>query len=606
MWEWCKHLTVAGFPPCFEKPSITVYDASLWRAPVWHADIPRLWGDTMSSMVPKSKTCFSELPEQLQTDLSLSVREGALNTIFATLIGGTFLVGFALELGATKTQIGLLAALPPLLNLVQILGSYFVTKVGSSKRVCVVSAALYRLVWLFIAFIPLMMFWTTAEWGAVGILIAFLTVASLFASLSGVAWMTWITEMVPESVRGRFFGHRNMVASAVGMVASLVAAQFIDKWQSTHTTSSSRLFGFSILFGVGLAFGLWGLLGLRRVSDVSLSTNSNGTSFWQDLKRPLQDPGFQRWIVFSTVWGFAVGVGSPFFNVYLLEDLNMQFSLIAILGLVSGITNTLGMRLWGNLIDTIGSKPLLTICSIGGGLIPLMWVLTSPTNWSILWVAHLLNGLAWSGIGLASSQLLISTAPREGASMYFAVFAAITGIAGTISPLIGGALAGVFTSLTLKVGDISLSGLQILFIVTGILRLSSLTLLKPVPSAKDMSLGEMMAKFKDLAPLQSLGSHHVAASGLQAVENTFFRIAEGSLQSERRIQTLIDRGVALTQQITTATAHMEGSIDEGLSRWEQFLESLIAPLMKGIIALRRFLSDNEDQDTESSHHLDDR
>ena len=560
----------------------------------------------MPKITPRSQTRFPELPETLETDLSLSVREGALNTIFATLIGGTFLVGFALELGATKTQIGLLAALPPLLNLVQILGSYFVTRVGSSKRVCVASAALYRLVWLFIAFIPLLMFWTTGQWGAVAMLIAFLTVASLFASLSGVAWMTWITEMVPESVRGRFFGHRNMVAGAVGMVASLGAAQFIDRWQSAHTTSSERLMGFSILFGVGLAFGLWGLMGLRRISDVSLPANDGQTSFWQDLKRPLLDQGFRHWIIFSTVWGFAVGVGSPFFNVYMLEDLNMQFSVIAILGLVSGMTNTLGMRLWGNLIDNIGSKPLLAICSVGGGLIPLMWVLASPGNWSILWIAHLANGLAWSGIGLASSQLLMSNAPREGASMYFAVFAAITGIAGTISPLIGGALAGVFTPLTLQIGSISLSGLQILFIVTGSLRLLSLTLLRPVPSAKDMSLGEMMAKLRDLSPLQGLRSHQqLTSGGLQAIENTFFHIAEGSLQSERRIPTLLDRGIALTQQVRAATEQVEGSIDAGLSRWERILEMLISPLVKGIRALRVFLSDSDDQDTDQTHHRDD-
>jgi hypothetical protein len=106
-----------------------------------------------------TKPGFHELPETLRTDLTLSVREGAINTVFATLVGGTFLVGFALELGATSTQIGILSALPPLLNLVQILGSYFVTKAGSSKRVCVLSAALYRLVWLVITLLPLLLFW---------------------------------------------------------------------------------------------------------------------------------------------------------------------------------------------------------------------------------------------------------------------------------------------------------------------------------------------------------------------------------------------------------------------------------------------------------------
>lgn len=559
-------------------------------------------GDTMSMA---SKQEFRELPETLQGDLKLSVREGALNTVFATLIGGTFLVGFALELGATNTQIGILSALPPLLNLVQVLGSYFVTKIGSSKRVCVISAAMYRLVWLMIALIPLLLFWTTGEWGAVAILIACLAVASLFASLSGVAWMTWITQMVPEFVRGRFFGYRNMVAGAVGMIASLGAAQFIDHWQKAYTAPTDRLLGFSLLFSIGLAFGLWGLMGLKRISDVPLPQDNGDKSFWQELKRPLQDQGFRKWILFSTVWGFAVGVGSPFFSVYMLENLQLQFSIIAILGLVNGITNTLGMRLWGNLIDDMGSKPLLAICSVGGAIIPFIWVLATPGNWSILWLTHFLNGLAWSGIGLASSQLLMSTAPEDGASMYFAVFAAITGIAGTISPLLGGALAGVFSSLAWQVGGITLSGLQLLFMLTGILRLLSLALLQPVPSAKDMSLGEILSKARQLSPLQGLRSHQqLAAVGLQAVENTVFYIAEGSLQSERRIQALLDRGFALTQQVKEATERVEDSIHHGLTRWEMFLDMLITPLVRAIRALQVFLSDSEDRDTGSSHDQD--
>ncbi|NLK08061.1 MAG: MFS transporter [Firmicutes bacterium] len=544
----------------------------------------------MPNPAAQSKTTFAGVSGEIQKDLNLSIREGALNTVFSTVITGSFLVGFALELGATKAQIGLLAALPPMLNVVQILGSYFVTKVGSSKRVCVLSAGLYRLVWLCIALIPLMMFWSTGQWGAVTVLIAFLTVASLFASLSGVAWMTWVTELVPESVRGRFFGRRNMIASAAGMVASLAAAQFIDGWQMSQSTSSGRLMGFTILFGAGLAFGIVGLLGLSRISDVKLSNSGSESSFWQDIRRPFKDQGFLRWILFSTIWAFAVGVGSPFFDVYLLDDLGMQFSLIAILGLVRGITNTFGMRLWGNLVDGIGSKPLLTICSVGGALVPLLWVLATPSNWSILWAVYFLNGLAWSGIGLASSQLLMSTAPRESASMYFAVFAAITGIAGTISPLLGGSLAGIFTPLTLEVGTVSLGGLQLLFIVTAVLRLLSLLLLKPVPVAKDMSLGEMMTKLKALSPLQGLKMQQL---GAHAVESTFLHIAEGTLQSERRIRVLLDRGIAVTDQVRTATRQMEGKIDAGLSRWEMLLQTLTNPLVRFVKQVIRFLRDDE-------------
>ncbi len=59
--------------------------------------------------------------KQVQSGLNFIVQEGLAAEAMSTLTGGTFLVAMAVLLKATNFQIGLLAALPTLTNVFQLL-----------------------------------------------------------------------------------------------------------------------------------------------------------------------------------------------------------------------------------------------------------------------------------------------------------------------------------------------------------------------------------------------------------------------------------------------------------------------------------------------------
>lgn len=527
----------------------------------------------------------------MQKDLSRFILEGSLNTVFGTVIGGAFLVAFALALGATDAHIGLLTAMPALLNLVQIIGSYLISLVGSAKRVCLVASGIFRLIWLCILLMPMFIL-SDPGTGAV-VLIAFIAAASLFSSLSGIAWMSWITPTVPESIRGRFFGHRNMVGSFVGMVIGLIAGRFIDFWQNTYPEGSQMILGYSLLFAFGIIFGVAGWVVLTRISDPHSSKSTAQTNFSQQVQQPLRDAGFRKWIVFAAVWGFSVGIAGPFFSVYMIRTLQISFSLIATFGLVSGLFNTMGMRFWGGVIDDIGSKPLLYACSVVAGLTPLLWLAAAPGSYSILWVINILTGLAWSGIGLSTSQMLMSAAPKEGSSIYFSVFAAVTGLSGAIAPIVGGALVGMLNPV--QIGPLYLIPVQIVFVLTAILRLASLSLLKPVPAAKDMPVSEAMAKLRQASHLQLLrGTQQVGTLGLQ-FENALVHVTAGTSQMEGRMARLIDRGAALAQKVEGRSAAVEQGIKRQLDRWERLLDTIVAPIARIVAKVIDMLKDDDDE-----------
>lgn len=533
---------------------------------------------------------------QLDKDLNRFVVEGSLNTVFGTFIGGTFLVGFALSLGAEDSHIGVLASLPPLLNLVQIAGSYLVSRVGSAKTVCLAAALGFRAVWLLILLAPWLLLRTELGFPILLLLIG-IGAASLFASLSGIAWMSWITPLVPEDIRGKFFGHRSMVASAVGMVAALFAGRFIDWWQQLYP--EAEVTGFSWLFLVGTVFGVAGWVVLSRISDYRPENADTSSGYLLQLREPFRHPGFRKWMGFSVLWSFAVGIGSPFFSVFMITNLGLPFSLIALLGLVSGVTNTLGMRLWGGLLDEIGSKPLLLLCSLGGGAIPILWLLASPENYWILWPIHVLTGIFWSGIGLASSHLLMGTAPRQNSGTYFAVFAGITGLAGAVAPIVGGMTAGLLASLEFPAGPIHVSSLHWIFLVTTGLRLASLAVFRSVPAARDMPQREVLQKLRHLAffPM-ARGSQQLVGVGAQSLENSLAFLTQGSQQMEHRMGLLIERGTNAAKYVRSRSQQAERRLDSSVHRWEGFLDTLAEPIVHFGRRIYRFLTQDDDDKTE--------
>jgi predicted lysophospholipase L1 biosynthesis ABC-type transport system permease subunit len=68
--------------------------------------------------------------------------------------GGVFIVAFALLFGASNLIIGLVAAIPPLAQLMQIPAIYLMEKYRTRRMICAYMVILSRSFWVLIALIP--------------------------------------------------------------------------------------------------------------------------------------------------------------------------------------------------------------------------------------------------------------------------------------------------------------------------------------------------------------------------------------------------------------------------------------------------------------------
>lgn len=419
-----------------------------------------------------------EQPEEImQRGLRLMLLDAGLISAMARLTGtGMVIVGFALAMGASEFEIGLLTAGPMLGGMGQLLTNRILQAWGSRKKVCVRMLTWGRLLKLLPVLLPLMPLPFVRN-HRVAWLILIISGSSAFGAIGGIARLAWLADLVPERIRGRFFANRNLIVDAVGVSVLLVGGWFIDGWRGHY--GGQAIGGFQVVMAVGVLFGGISLLLLRIVPEPPMTRGREDTGFLWTFALPFRDPGFRKFIAFRVLWSFAVGFAGPFFYVYMIKDLGISYALIGLYTNMGMLASLYCVRFWGQLTDRFGNKPVLSVATFAKAIFPFLWVFASPTRYIYLGLVHLVRAFN-SAQKLAELNMALKLSPEEDKAAYLSGYRALTRLCSAVSPMIGGALATVIAGAALELPLLTLRGLHFMFILSGILRLSSLLPFKAI------------------------------------------------------------------------------------------------------------------------------
>ncbi len=402
--------------------------------------------------------------------MRLSTLDGIFAVQYTTLTTATLLVGFLLALGATAAQIGLVAMLPLLGGLLQPLGAELVRRRGGWRKGVAVGAALLDdLLWL--VTLALVALWPGRQ-AVVGV-IAVVAIQQFVTAFTVVSWTSWISDLIPAALRGRYFGRRNFICNALGAASAVAAGQFVDH------VGHNAVWSFGVVIAVGMAFRLASAYFLARQPEPFPARNLEGR-FVEQLAAPLAHVNFRRYLFFGMAFGFAVQLCSPFFSVYMLRDLRIDFGTVMVLAGISTVTNLLGQRYWGPLSDRFGHRQVLRLTTLVVAFQPFWWLFTAKAGagFYLIFVLHALGGFTWGGYLLANANLMMRLAPETGKTSFFAVQGALGGLFGALGPLVGGLLADALPAIPLPF--LEPSGLLLLFFLSFALRLGAWGLLRRV------------------------------------------------------------------------------------------------------------------------------
>ena len=382
--------------------------------------------------------------------LKLVLYDALASEAMGTLTTGVFLVGFAVALGADNFAIGVLAAVPFAVQLLQIPAVLLVERWRARRDICVVTTAIGRTFLLGAAAALLI-----AGSFAIVALIVSLAIYQAMAAIAGCAWNSWMRDLVPSTLFGRFFGRRTAATTALSVTLAFVGGMLLDTWK--RYLPEHAVFAYSVLFLLSTLIGYLGTYLLHLTPDRPMVPAEKAIPPLTLLIAPLRAENFRRLIIFLSSWNFAANLAAPFFTVYMLKSLNYSMTTILALTIASQLSNLAALGLWGALIDRFSNKavleitaPLFLVCTLAWTITGAPWI--EPMTLYLLVGIHVLMGVATAGVGLASGNIAMKLSPAGQATAYLAANSVISAVFAAAAPMLGGLSADFFASHQLTLG----------------------------------------------------------------------------------------------------------------------------------------------------------
>ena len=404
---------------------------------------------------------------------------GALMAVHSSITTGAYTTGYALHLGASNALIGVLTSAPSWGSLLQTLSPLFTERLARRKLLCVTAFAVSYAMWLPVALIPFFFMGEFRPWA----MVAFVAISGVALALASPAATSWLTDLVPHEVRGRFVGRQQSIIAGVGLVVSLGAGAYLDLFPGDHQET-----GFVSLFIIAVVFAMASIAIWTRIPEPPKLKVAQESPLHL-LSLPFRHKDFRTMTILISIRTLASMTAGPFFAVYMLQTLKISYASIALFVSINTLA-TIGMRpLWGYLADKFGYRPILLICGAGIAFFPLPWVFTTVENyWIVIPAAQVWGGIMAAGIPLAQFNLMVNTAPEENRSVYLGCHRAMVNAASALGALLGGAAAALCADLgTLNLFGHPIANLQYLFLGSVVLRLTSVALLRRVNEATSTS-----------------------------------------------------------------------------------------------------------------------
>lgn len=320
--------------------------------------------------------------------------------------GESYLSALAIFLGATALQLGLLAAIPPLLGACfQLLGVWVVDRAFSRMRVTAYAAAAQGLLLLPIALLPLL----PDSLARSSLLILLVAAYFALAGLGSPIWNSLIGDLVPAERRGRFFGVRSRRCGLATGIALVIAGGFLEVFRTREVPH----IGFALIFLAACAARLSSSYWLSRHADPALAIDhSQKFSFFEFISK-VRHSNFARFVLFVGAINFGLYFAAPFFALYMLETLKLPYAEFTLLIFVAIFAQYLTLGRWGELSDLVGNRRIITLCTTLLCITPVLWLVSS--NLWYLCVVQLFAGFAHAGFNLANTNFLFDavSAPKR-------------------------------------------------------------------------------------------------------------------------------------------------------------------------------------------------
>ncbi len=391
------------------------------------------------------------------------VLEGCLANAIFTLTSGAFLVGYASYLGANEQFNGIIMALPLLANIIQMFSPLVLEKLPRRRPLIVALCLFYRTLLCLMMFIP---FVTDSKPARLLILGSMYFLAYCASGFLTPASASWIISLVPEKLRGRYFGLRDMCILASAAVVSLVMGRILDLFK----LHNQDYLGFVVVFSVALIITLFNVLTLKRIKEPEVKPYDQTLDIKRLISIPLRDKQFRKVVLLNILWNLSVQFSLPFFSVYMVNGLKLSYTYIMVIGIILSCVQSYSARIWGRISEKRSWEFTVVASMTVLGIVHVTWsFINHSTYFLIIPFVQVLAGIGWAGVNLSLFNIQFKYAPQEGRTVFVGFNAALAGAAGFFSALMGSVVVGALSGIKIDIKVTVLDNMLIVFGISGLM-----------------------------------------------------------------------------------------------------------------------------------------
>ncbi len=320
---------------------------------------------------------------------------------------------------------------------------------------------------------------------------------SLGASMLGGGWFGLLHPLVPEQMRGRFFGKLRLFTRLSGLLATIPLTLLMAK--------DSPVWLFQIILSVMVLFLVARFLIYRGIPEMEPPVNPR-TGVWVTLSRVLRTPGYVPFLAYVFLLALFTRNAPVLFSLLEKEALGFGDNLVVAMGFALMLGAMMGFYLGGRAVDRFGTRVVFVACHMAFGLVFGLFLLREslappvPVFLNEVWtrfmgtsesasfpvylgLLHFLFGWIGAVSGLAVTTEMFALMPRENKAFASGICTSLTRL--------GIALAGMLSAWVLDCGILAskwtlagaeLSAYDALLLLSGIMVLLLVVTLSLVPS----------------------------------------------------------------------------------------------------------------------------